>query len=77
MQGFLGRQGGARMSDQKHFGLRIDAGLMERFRAVCEYEGRSANSQILYMIRSCVDDFEKEHGNGGKRDLNMPKKTDK
>ena len=27
-----------------------------------DYEGRSANSQILVLIRRCIEDFEAEHG---------------
>ena len=52
------------MKKEKHFGLRIDAGLLRRFRSVCEYEGRSANSQILLLIRKCVEDHEKRHFRG-------------
>ena len=29
---------------------------------VAKYEGRSGNGQILYLIRNCVKEFEKEHG---------------
>lgn len=50
------------MKNEKHFGLRIDAELLKKFRYVCEYDGRSANGKILYMIRCCIADFEKEHG---------------
>ncbi|MGI5849643.1 MAG: hypothetical protein ACOX8Q_06230 [Christensenellales bacterium] len=52
------------MKDIKHFGLRIDAQLLLRFHQVCEYEGRSANAQILYLIRKCVEEYEKSHKEG-------------
>lgn len=50
------------MNIERHFGLRIDDELLKKFRYVCEYEGRSANGQILFMIRQLVAEFEKEHG---------------
>ena len=48
--------------NERHLGLRIDGQLLEKFRYVCGYEGRSANSQILWLIRNCVADYEREHG---------------
>lgn len=50
------------MKIERHFGLRIDDELLKKFRYVCEYDGRSANSQILYLIRQYVSNFEKENG---------------
>lgn len=50
------------MKKERHFGLRIDDELLQKFRYICEYEGRSANGQILFMIRRRVAAFEKEHG---------------
>ena len=49
------------MKIERHFGLRIDDELLKKFRYVCEYEGRSANGQILYLIRRCVAEYEKEN----------------
>ena len=49
------------MKVERHFGLRIEDELLRKFRYVCEYDGRSANAQILYMIRKCVQEYEKEH----------------
>ncbi len=50
------------MNIERHFGLRIDDELLKKFRYVCAYEGRSANGQILFMIRQLVAEFEQEHG---------------
>ncbi|MBP3414666.1 MAG: Arc family DNA-binding protein [Clostridia bacterium] len=50
------------MKIERHFGLRIDDELLKKFRYVCEYDGRSANSQILYLIRQYVSNYEKENG---------------
>ena len=46
----------------KSLSIRIDDSLLDRLHAVADYEGRSANSQILILIRDCVAAFEKEHG---------------
>jgi len=51
------------MNDEKHFGLRIEDVLLRKFRYVCAYEGRSANSQMLILIRDYISKFEKNHGN--------------
>lgn len=50
------------MRTEKHFGLRIEERLLKKFHFVCDYEGRSANSQILFLIRRCVEAFEAKHG---------------
>jgi len=33
-----------------------------RLHVVADYEGRSANSQVLILIRKCVEQYEKENG---------------
>ena len=40
--------------------------MLDKLHVVADYEGRSANSQILILIRQCVEEFEKEHGEIGK-----------
>lgn len=47
------------MEQKKHLGLRIDPKLLLEFRQVCAYEGRSANAQIAYLIRRCVEEYKK------------------
>lgn len=46
----------------KSLSIRIDETLLKKLHSVAAYEGRSANSQILILIRDCVKDFEAEHG---------------
>lgn len=46
----------------KHLGLRIDSDTHDKIFYIAEYEGRSGSGQILYLIRRCITDFEKEHG---------------
>lgn len=47
----------------KSLSIRIDEELLHKLHVVADYEGRSANSQILILIRDCVKSYEKEHGN--------------
>lgn len=46
----------------KSLSIRIDDKLLDKLHIVADYEGRSANSQILILIRDCVNRFESEHG---------------
>ena len=46
----------------KHLGIEVDPELHGKLHHIAKYEGRSANGQILYLIRQCIQAFEKEHG---------------
>lgn len=46
----------------KSLSIRIDQNMLNKLHVVADYEGRSANSQILILIRDCIQTFEKEHG---------------
>ena len=46
----------------KSLSIRIDESMLNKIHVVADYEGRSANSQILILIRDCIRQFEKEHG---------------
>lgn len=46
----------------KSLSIRIDEEMLNKLHIVADYEGRSANSQILILIRDCVEKYEKEHG---------------
>ena len=46
----------------KSLSIRIDEGLLNKLHVVSDYEDRSANGQILYLIRKCVEQFEEKHG---------------
>ena len=48
--------------NEKHFGLRVDGEILAKFRYVCSYEGRSANSQIIQLMLKFISVYEKEHG---------------
>ncbi len=46
----------------KSLSIRIDDEMLNKLHIVADYEGRSANSQILILIRDLIKDYEKEHG---------------
>ena len=46
----------------KSLSIRIDEKMLNKIHVVADYEGRSANSQILILVRDCIEKFEKEHG---------------
>jgi len=47
---------------QKSLSIRIDEELLHKLHIVADYEGRSANSQILILIRDSVEAYEAKHG---------------
>ena len=49
----------------KSLSIRIDEEMLNKLHVVADYEGRSANSQILILIRDCVEAYEKQHGKIG------------
>lgn len=49
-----------RNKENKHLGIEIDPELHRKIKYVAEYEGRSINGQILYLVRQCVKKFESE-----------------
>ena len=51
-----------RNKDNKHLGIEIDPKLHYKFRYVADYDGRSGNREILYLIRRHVEEFEETHG---------------
>ena len=51
-----------RNKNNKHLGIEVDPELHLKLHYIAKYEGRSANGQILYLIRQCIRDFEAENG---------------
>jgi len=51
-----------RKDNEKHFGLRVDGDTLAKFRYVCGYAGRSANSQIIQLMRMFIANYEKKNG---------------
>ena len=46
----------------KSFSIRIDETMLDKLHVLADYEGRSANSQVLILIRDAIQAYEKEHG---------------
>ncbi len=50
------------MEKDKHLGLRIDSDTHTKLKNLAEYEGRSINGEVLYLIRQAIAEHEKNHG---------------
>ena len=51
-----------RNKDNKHLGLEISPDIHYKLHYISKYEGRSANGQILYLLRKCIKEFESAEG---------------
>lgn len=51
-----------RNKNNKHLGIEVDPELHYKLHYISKYEGRSANGQILYLIRKCIREFEDKEG---------------
>ena len=51
-----------RNKSNKHLGIEVDPELHAKLHYIAKYEGRSANGQILYLIRKCIKEFEDAEG---------------
>ena len=46
----------------KSLSIRIDEEMLNKLHVVAEYEARSANSQMLILIRDAIEKYEEKHG---------------
>ena len=46
----------------KSISFRLGEELLKKLHYIADYEGRSANSQVMVLIRDAVDSFEEKHG---------------
>ena len=46
----------------KSLSIRIDEEMLNKLHVLADYEGRSANREILILIRDAIEEFEKAHG---------------
>ncbi len=51
-----------RNKNNKHLGIEIDPELHAKLHYIAKYEGRSANGQILFLLRQCIREFEEKNG---------------
>ena len=50
------------MEKDKHLGLRIDSETHTKSKSLADFDGRSINGEVLYLIRQAIMEHEKEHG---------------
>ena len=50
------------MEKDKHLGLRIVSETQVKLKSLAEFEGRSINGEVLYLIRHAIAQHEKDHG---------------
>lgn len=46
----------------KSLSIRIDEEMLHKLHVVDDYEGRSANNEILILIRDAIEAYEEKHG---------------
>ncbi len=46
------------MEKGKHLGLRIDEETHKKLKDMAEYDGRSINGEVLFLIRQAIREFE-------------------
>ena len=46
----------------KNLSIRIDETMLHKLHILADYEGRSANSQVLILIRDAIEAYETKHG---------------
>lgn len=46
----------------KSLSIRIDDKMLDKLHVVAAYEGRSANGEILVLIRDAIEKYEEKHG---------------
>lgn len=50
------------MAKIKSLSIRIDEDMLNKLHIVADYEGRSANSEILILIRNAIEQYESKNG---------------
>ncbi len=48
------------MEKDKHLGLRIDSETHDKLKDLADYDGRSINGEVLYLILQAIQKHEKE-----------------
>ena len=46
----------------KHLRVRLDDETHKKLKSLAEFEGRSINGEVLYLIKQAIIKFEKENG---------------
>lgn len=48
------------MEKDKHLGLRINSETHKKLKDMADYDGRSINGEVIYLIRQAIQKHEKE-----------------
>lgn len=51
----------------KSLSIRIDDEMLDKLHVIADYEARSANGQIIILIRNCIEEFKKERRDNPRR----------
>lgn len=46
----------------KNLSIRIDEEMLDKLHIVADYETRSANGQVIVLIRECIEKYEEKNG---------------
>ena len=46
----------------KSLSIRIEEEMLHKLHIIADYEGRSANSEILILVRDAIEAYEAKHG---------------
>ena len=63
-----------RNKENKHLGIEIDKELHYKLHYISKYYGRSANGEILFLIRQAIKEFERQRAKFSSRATKTSKK---
>ncbi len=46
----------------KSLSIRLDETMLDKLHIIADYEGRSANGQVVVLIRDAIEAYEAKHG---------------
>lgn len=50
------------MKRLKHISIRLEEETLKKFHYIAKYDDRSASGQIMFLINTCIRQFEAKHG---------------
>ena len=60
----------------KNFSVRMDDEILKKLRVVAAHEGRSVNSELLFLIQNAVEDYESKHDKTGGHEVYTVTRSD-
>lgn len=55
--------------DMPRYTMRISQELLDKLAYIAEYEARTVNKQLEYLVKQCIRNYERRHGEIQKEDL--------